>query len=167
MWMRVKSLQWVLLYATPWTVACRAPLAMGFSRQEYWSVLPFSSPGHLPNPGMEPGSPTLQADSLLSEPPGKPWFLLLKRAGEMNVETIGRLGHLSHLWNQAADFLPLLAFDTDARFFHLEGGLRVFWGSVCKVPTPLPSPSSAPLFLLWIFPRVRISVPLFFFVLCP
>ena len=47
---------------------------MGFSRQEYWSGLPFPSPGDLPNPGIEPGSPTLQIDALSSEPPGKPWF---------------------------------------------------------------------------------------------
>ena len=58
--------------ATPWTVAHQAPLSMGFSRQEYWSGLPFSSPGDLSNPGIEPGSPTLQADALLSEPPGNP-----------------------------------------------------------------------------------------------
>ena len=45
---------------------------MGFSRQEYWSGLPFPSPGHLPNPGIEPRSPALQADSLLTEPPGRP-----------------------------------------------------------------------------------------------
>ena len=56
---------------TPWAIARQAPLSMGFSRQEYWSVLPFSSPGHLPNPGVEPGSPTLQADSLPSELSGK------------------------------------------------------------------------------------------------
>ena len=53
----------------PWTVAYQAPLSMGFSRQEYWSGLP--SPGDLPDPGIEPGSPTLQADSLPSELPGK------------------------------------------------------------------------------------------------
>ena len=47
------------------------PLSMGFSRQEYWSGLPFPSPGDLPDPGIEPGAPALQADSLLSEPPGK------------------------------------------------------------------------------------------------
>ena len=58
--------------ATPWTVAYHAPLPVGFSRQEYWSGLPFPSPGDLPNPGIEPGSPTLQADALPSEPPGKP-----------------------------------------------------------------------------------------------
>ena len=45
---------------------------MGFSRQEYWSGLPFSSPGDLPDPRIEPGSPTLQADALSSEPPGNP-----------------------------------------------------------------------------------------------
>ena len=56
----------------PWTVAHQAPPSMGFSRQEYWSGLPFSSPGDLPDPGIEPSSPTLQADYLLSEPPGKP-----------------------------------------------------------------------------------------------
>ena len=56
---------------TPWTVAYQAPLSMGFSRQEYWSGLPFPSPGDLPGPGIEPGSPALQTDALLSEPPGK------------------------------------------------------------------------------------------------
>ena len=52
----------------PWTVAYQAPLSMGFSRQEYWSGLPFPSPGDLPNPGIEPGSPALQADALPSKP---------------------------------------------------------------------------------------------------
>ena len=50
--------------ATPWTVAYQAPPSMEFSRQEYWSGLPFPSPGHLPDPGIEPGSPTLQIDAL-------------------------------------------------------------------------------------------------------
>ena len=56
----------------PEVVACKAPLTMEFSRQEYWSELPFPSPGELPNPGIKPGSPALQADALTSEPPGKP-----------------------------------------------------------------------------------------------
>ena len=68
----VKSLSRVPLFATPWTVAYKAPLSMEFSRQEYWSGLPFPSPGDLPNPGIKPGSPALQADALPSEPPGKP-----------------------------------------------------------------------------------------------
>ena len=57
---------------TPWTIAHQAPLPAGFSRQEYWSGLPVASPGDLPDPGIKPVSPALQADSLLSEPPGKP-----------------------------------------------------------------------------------------------
>ena len=61
----------VQLFATPWTVACQAPLSMEFSRQEYWSQLLFPSPGDVPDPGIEPRSPTLPADSLPSEPQGK------------------------------------------------------------------------------------------------
>ena len=53
--------------ATPWTVICQAPLSMGFSREEYWNGLPFPSPEDLPDPGTEPGSPALQADSLPNE----------------------------------------------------------------------------------------------------
>ena len=60
----------VRLFVTPWTVAHQAPPSMEFSRQEYWSGLPFPSPGNLPNSGFEPGSPALRADSLPSEPPG-------------------------------------------------------------------------------------------------
>ena len=68
-----QKFSYVQLFATPCTTAHQAPLSMGFSRQEYWSGFPFPSPGDLPNPGIEPGSPTLQskADALPSEPPGK------------------------------------------------------------------------------------------------
>jgi len=68
----VRLLSHVRFFATPCTVACQAPPSMGFSRQEYWSGLPFPSPGDLPNPGIKPRSPTLQADYLPSEPSGKP-----------------------------------------------------------------------------------------------
>ena len=67
---KVKSLSRVRLFVTLWTVAHQAPPSMEFSRQEYWSGLPFPSPGDLPNPGTKPGSPSLQADALPSEPPG-------------------------------------------------------------------------------------------------
>ena len=67
---KVKSLSLVRLFATPWTVAYQAPPSMGFSRQEYWSGVPLLSPGELPNPGIEPESPSLQAAALPSEPPG-------------------------------------------------------------------------------------------------
>ena len=58
--------------AIPWTVAHQAPLSMEFSREEYWSGLPFPSPGDFPGPGLKPGSLALQVHSLPSEPPGKP-----------------------------------------------------------------------------------------------
>ena len=65
----------------PWTIAYQAPLSMEFSRQQYWSGLPFLSPGVLPDPGIEPRSPTLQVDSLPSEPLGNPvikfWFSVM------------------------------------------------------------------------------------------
>ena len=53
--------------ATPWIIVCQASLTMGFSRQDYWSGLPFPSPGDVPDPGTEPGSPAPQADSLQTE----------------------------------------------------------------------------------------------------
>ena len=68
----MKLLSRVRLSAIPWTVAYQASPSMGSSRQEYWSGLPFPSPGDLPDPGIEPGYPTLEADTLTSEPPGKP-----------------------------------------------------------------------------------------------
>ena len=71
---QVKSLSHARLFATPWTVAYHAPPSMGFSRQEYWSGLPFPSPEDVPDPGIEPGSPALQADALLSEAQGKSSF---------------------------------------------------------------------------------------------
>ena len=65
---KVKSLSHIWLFAIPWTVVYQAPPSMGFSRQEYWRGLPFPSPGDLPDPGIEPRSPALQADALPSEP---------------------------------------------------------------------------------------------------
>ena len=76
--MKVKSLSRVQLFATPWTVAYQAPPCMGFSRQEYWSGLPFPSPGDLPDPGIEPGSHSFQADAWTSEPP---WHLKTTEPG--------------------------------------------------------------------------------------
>ena len=68
----VKVTQSCQTLATPWTVAHKGPLSMGFSRQDYWSGLPFPSPGDLPDPGIEPMTPALQADSLPTELGGKP-----------------------------------------------------------------------------------------------
>ena len=69
------SLSCVGVFATPQTEAHKAPLSMEFSRQGYWSGLPFSPPGDLPDPGIKPESPALQAGSLLSEPLGNPLLL--------------------------------------------------------------------------------------------
>ena len=69
---KVKSLSCVRLFATPWTIAYQTPPSMGFSRQEYWSGLPFPPPGDLPNPGIEPRSLALKADAVTSEPQGSP-----------------------------------------------------------------------------------------------
>ena len=66
------SLSRVRLFVTPWTLVHQAPLSMGFPRQGYWNGWPFPTPGDLSNPGIEPWSLALQADSLPSEPPGKP-----------------------------------------------------------------------------------------------
>ena len=81
-WQKVKkwkSLSCFGVLVTLWTAAWQASLTTEFSRQEYWSGLPFPSPEDLPNPGIEPRSPTLQAESLPSEPPGK--TLTLSRKG--------------------------------------------------------------------------------------
>ena len=73
---KVKLLSHVQLFGDPWTVAHQALPSRGFFRQEYWSGSPFPSPGDLPNPGIEPRSPTLQADALTSAPPGKPCIMI-------------------------------------------------------------------------------------------
>ena len=83
---KVKPPSYVRLLVTPWTAAYQAPLSMGFFRQEYWSGLPCPPSGDLSDPGIEPRSPTLQADALTSEPPGKPeltYFSLILRTAQM------------------------------------------------------------------------------------
>ena len=100
----VKLLSRVRLFATPWTVACQALLSMGFSRQEYWSGLPFPSPGYLPDPGIEPGCPALEADALTSEPPGK-----------------------SREWQTTSAFLPLESHEQYEKAVHYMTFLFCNW----------------------------------------
>ena len=78
-------LSWILWALC--TVACQAPRSMGFSKEEYWSGLPCPSPGDLLNPGIKPGSPALQADSLPSEPPGKPLLSTVSRTEIAYIHT--------------------------------------------------------------------------------
>ena len=95
---KVKSLSRVLLFATAWTVACQAPLSIGFPRQEYYSRLPFPSPADLPDPGIEFMSPALEGRFITTEPPGKPWpgWVLLKTA-KVNKNK----ANLKHCYRQA------------------------------------------------------------------
>ena len=99
---KVKLLSCVRLSATPWIVAHQAPPSMGFSRQEYWSGLPFPSSGDLSNPGIEPRSPALWADALPSKPPGK----------LPNQETgVWSLGHEDPLEKEMATNSSFLAWE--------------------------------------------------------
>ena len=85
-------------FVTPWTVACHSPLSMGFPRQEYWSGLPFPSPGDLPNPGIEPtspASPALAGGFFTAEPPGKP-----EPPNTMFSMQIGRYSSYFHFTNK-------------------------------------------------------------------
>ena len=79
---------------TPWTAAYQALLSMEFSRQEYWSGLPFPSPGDLPDPGIEPWSPALQADTLPFGPPGK---LAILNKIVLSVSCSGQTSHLTFI----------------------------------------------------------------------
>ena len=110
----------VQLSGTPWTVACKAPLSMGFSRQEYWSGLPFPSPGYLPNPGIKPRSPTLQPDALTSEPPGKPLYPLLL----LLLSRFSRVRLCATPWTAAYQAPPSMGFSR-----------QEYWSGL-----PLPSP---------------------------
>ena len=104
----IKKIKYVLVawsyptFVTPWTVARRAPLSMGFPKQGCWSKLSFPPLGDLSNPGIEPGSPTLQVDSLLCEPlniinMSVPISGLKSR--ELPLETLMRLSQIAYLWN--------------------------------------------------------------------
>ena len=106
--MKLKLLSHVWLFATPWTVAYQGPLSMGFSRQEYWSGLPFPSPGDLPSPGIEPRSPALQADTLLANAPNTYhvktmnliWFELVPFTGYLSkyLTSLGSVREKTKKW---------------------------------------------------------------------
>ena len=105
----MKLLSRVRLFATEWSVAYQAPQSMGFSRQEYWSGLPFPSPGDLPDPGMEPRSPLLKADSLLTELPGNRGYLL--QTWKL-ICLFNSSGSKDHLWTRKCLFSNFLSHMT-------------------------------------------------------
>ena len=128
---KVKLFSTVRLFATPWTVAYHAPLSMGFSRQEQWSGLPFPSPEDLPHPGIEPGSPTLWADALPSEPPGK------SNAGECRLDSWVEKILCRRKWQPTPQFLPG-KYQEQRRLVticHTQGCKRVGHGLVTKITT--------------------------------
>ena len=98
----VKSLSCVRFFATPRTVAYQAPLSMRFSRQEYYSELPFPSPGNLPEPGIEPWSPELEADALTSEPPRLMLKLKFQYFGHLmrRVDSLEKTLMLGGIWGR-------------------------------------------------------------------
>ena len=111
----VQSLSCIQRFVTGWTIACQAPLSVGFPRQEYWSGLPFPSPGHLPDPGIEPVSIAWQADSLPLHHLGGPFSFLV----ELNMQTYylkmnsslpyGSVPVIVHLFTLLCDVLNHLA----------------------------------------------------------
>ena len=115
----------IWLFVTPWTVAHQAPLSMGLSRQVYWSGSPFPSPGHLPDWGIEPGSPALQSDSLPSEPPGK---LLRAKRTDHGQEKKWR----GSLWAQWVSYNPqnLVTVLEGMGDYVAKGSER--WGSILE-----------------------------------
>ena len=125
-WTEVKSLSSVRLFATPWTIAYQAPPSMGFSRQECWSGLPFPSPGDLPDLGIKPRSPTLQADALLSEPPGK--------CGSIQLSSLSLVWHFVTPWTIAYQAPPSMEFSR-----------QEYWsGLPFPPPWDLPNPGTEP-----------------------
>ena len=95
---------------TPWTVACQALLSLRFPKREYWSGLPFPSPGDLPDSGIEPTSPALQEDSLRTEPPGK-----LKARAFLEDEAMGRWGPLEAVTCPRKSLMSLALLSTSRR----------------------------------------------------
>ena len=94
------TLSGVQLFATPWTGARQAPLSMGFSRQEYWSGLPFPPPGDLPDPGFELASPALAGRFLAIEPPGKPHICIYSYVNGIPCREYSWKDYRDSLWGR-------------------------------------------------------------------
>ena len=129
--MKWKSPTRVWLFATPWTVAYQAPLSKRFSRQEYWSGLPFPSPGDCPNPGIKPWSSALQADSLPAAPPGKPcdqhiaWIKCYESYLSLNVQLFSVRPKIPFPCEY-----PVFPHDIFISFIHLHWHLGMLFGCI-------------------------------------
>ena len=141
--------------ATPWTVSYQAPPSMGFSRQKCWSGLPFPSPGDLPNPGIEPGSPALWADALPSEPPGKS----PPRGPYLSPNSLKTCGLLGSSWLLIVQLLLLDMINSSRVMETLLLLCRAHPSSSLPPHFTFSSPSPLPQCCLFIF-RCRMSLSL-------
>ena len=112
-WSEVKSLSRVRLFETPWIIAPQAPRSMGFFRQEYWSGLPFPFPGDLPDPGIEPRSPALQADAQVSRIAGRRFNLWATREATKLEGKVFFLGQQRLFQKQCITFFCSLTLQSD------------------------------------------------------
>ena len=122
---KVKSLSRVQLFETPWTVAYQAPQSMEFSRQEYWSGLPFLSPGDLLDPRIEPRSPALQADALPSEPQGKLNHINYEKCINHRSQLLSTIS-FNFQWNISKEITNVLLIIV----YYISGLKRVFWNHI-------------------------------------
>ena len=152
----MKSLTGVRLFATPWTVAYQAPPSMRFSRQEYWSGLPFPAPGELPDPGIEPGSPALQVDSSPTELTGEPYRVIgkllntdckvaqtcLTLRDPMDCSPPGSSFH-GIFQARILEWVAISLFRgsswsrTWTQFSHIAGRLFTIWATCCNLAVPM------------------------------
>ena len=156
--MKVKSLSRVRLFAIPWTVVYQASLSMGFSRQEYWSGLPFPSPGDLPDPGIEPRSPALQVDVCFTLWATRVYYKSMKPSFYKAFFDFSRQGYFStlsvlHILCKAkiSSHLTVRTFVyvSDPWTVHPQEQLCLFYlCSLCHLLPPFPLPSTFPYFLL-------------------
>ena len=130
-YIKVKSLSRVRLFATPWTVAYQAPPSMGFSRQEYWSGLPFPSPGDPPNSGIIPGSAAFQADALTFEPSGKPVYYI------NTPQNTCMFPNTQHLTLLLAEIMPQTISSLSLQGFLILKFLLKFYSSYLPSQPPL------------------------------
>ena len=126
---------------TPWTLAHQTPLSMEFCRRECWSGIPFPSPAVLPNPGIKLGSPTLEADFLPSEPPGKPSFSVLSPLKIITICLLSSVQSLSRVWLFAASWITarqasLSITNSWSTHTHVHWG-----GDAIQLSHPLSAPS--------------------------
>ena len=127
-------------FATPWTAACQTPLSMGFARQEYWSGLPFPSPGDLPNPGIEPASPVLEGRFFTAKPLREAHIYVISFYINFSI-FIELVYIIETCWREWYTHLKIVMFSTNDSHFHQQmcPFCHIFASTRCHKPlTILP-----------------------------